>query len=108
MWIVSLLRWQPSYWEGKFKMYRFTLSYAILSLSLLQSAWAGGGESTVLDHTINTVVLLVLVSYFAGKKIKDALQERADSIGHEIQEAKRVYAEAEEVLKRIDHLNGVE
>ena len=87
-------------------MYRFSLSYAILSLSLLQSAWAGGKEGTgldlgiVLDHTINTVVLIALISYFAGKKIKNALQDRADSIGHEIQEAKRIYSEAEAVLQR--------
>jgi F-type H+-transporting ATPase subunit b len=68
----------------------------------MQSIWAGGGgeESFVLDHLINTIVLVGLVAFLAGKGIKQSLQDRADQIGHEIQEAQNVYAQAEEVLAR--------
>ena len=92
----------PKYWGEKCNMYRFTFYYIVISWVGMQAAWAGGGsgESFVLDHLINTVVLVGLIAFFAGKGIKKSLQDRADQISHEIQEAQKVYAQAEDVLAR--------
>ena len=73
-----------------------------LFLSLLATpAFAGGsGESTLVPHLVNLVILLVVIVIFSRKSVNDGLKNRSELLAKEISEAERLHREADTELRQ--------
>jgi F-type H+-transporting ATPase subunit b len=67
-------------------------------------AGEGGLPKYFVDQTINTIVFVAILIYASRNVIKAGLQARADGISKEINEAKRLYIEAETLLNEYQSL----
>ena len=78
----------------------------ILIFAYVPCAMAAGGEaktgwdawSTVVWHTINFIILLALLVKLGGPTVRSALQNRANQISREIDEASKIYEDAQAML----------
>ena len=83
-----------------------TIYYTLSAMLLSQPAIAGEGglPKYFVDQTINTVVFIAIIIFASKNIIKAGLQARADGISKEINEAKRLYTEAETLLNEYQSL----
>lgn len=80
---------------------RETLLVATATLLSSDVAFAAEGEIspwTLLAHLLNLAVLLWIIIHFARDPVRRALRDRAETVSHDIDQAKRLHAEAEEML----------
>lgn len=75
-----------------------TLFVVLLPALAIASEEAGGHESKVLWHTINLVLVLGILGYFARTPIRTYMAERRQNIEAGIEAARRQLAEAERQL----------
>lgn len=84
--------------------------FEILNLIIAGASEGGGFDwSFVTEHTVNLLILLAVIVYFAKSPVKDFLISRRAKISHDIDEAQKTIKEAKERYEEYaQKLKGIE